>query len=42
MEVAKLVMMKTTVDSKFNGKNTGYTRDLQVNSCQEKVAGVIL
>ena len=36
------MMMKTTADSKSKVKTTGYTRDLQVNSCQGKVSGVIL
>ena len=44
MEVTKLVlrMKKMTADMKSNGKNTGYTHDHTDNSCQAKVAGVIL
>ena len=35
-------MMKTIAVSKSEVKNTGYTRDLLVNSCQGMVAEIIL
>ena len=36
------MMKKTTADSKSKGKNTGYNATYMANSCQKKVAGVIL
>ena len=42
MEIARLVNdEETTAYSKSKGKNTGYTCDIQVTSCQGKVDGVI-